>query len=203
MADDAEVTQWLAGLAQGDDLAAQRIWEQYCRRLCVLARRKLADLPLRAADEEDVVISAFNSFCRAAAAGRFPQLRDRHDLWRLLVTLTARKAVAHLRRAHSRKRGGGAVRGESVFMAEGSSEEIGGISQVLGTAPTPEMAAAVAEECSRLIGLLGEETLRTVALHKLEGYTNDEIAERLACATTTVERKLARIRKRWTTEVQA
>jgi DNA-directed RNA polymerase specialized sigma24 family protein len=42
---------------------------------------------------------------------------------------------------------------------------------------------------------LGEPRLRSVATLKLEGYTNDEIAERLGCVTSTVERKLAVIRR--------
>jgi DNA-directed RNA polymerase specialized sigma24 family protein len=45
--------------------------------------------------------------------------------------------------------------------------------------------------------MLNEPALRTVALWKMEGYTNLEIADRLACVETTVERKLQRIRKLW------
>jgi DNA-directed RNA polymerase specialized sigma24 family protein len=43
--------------------------------------------------------------------------------------------------------------------------------------------------------------LRSVATYKLEGYTNDEIAARLGCVTSTVERKLARIRGQWAGEL--
>ena len=201
MADGTEITLWLGRLADGDPSAVQHVWEQYCQRLFLLARRKLGDLPRRAVDEEDMVLSAFNSFCQAAAVGRFPQLQDRHDLWRILVTLTARKAVRQLRREHAVKRGGGAVRGESFFAAGDSSGELGGIDQVLGAAPTPELAAAVGEQCARLLDLLDDASLRTVALLKLEGHTNEEIAAKLDRVTTTVERKLARIRKKWQQEI--
>ncbi len=201
MADEAEISLWLAGLAAGEQSAAQHVWEQYCRRLFLLARRKLGDLPRRAADEEDVALSAFNSFCQAAAAGRFPQLHDRHDLWRLLVTLTARKAAGQLRKEHAQKRGGAAVRGESFFVADDPSGNLGGIGQVLGRTPTPELAAAVSEQCTRLLDLLDDASLRGIALLKLEGYTNQEIAAKLNCVTTTVERKLARIRKKWQPEI--
>jgi ECF sigma factor len=37
------------------------------------------------ADEEDVVQNAFHSFFQGLARGRFPQLNDRDNLWRLLV----------------------------------------------------------------------------------------------------------------------
>lgn len=196
MAED-EVTLWLGGLAQGDNAAIQEIWQTYCDRLIRLARKKLGDSSRRAADEEDVALSAFHSFCRGAAAGKFPQLDDRHDLWKLLVTITARKASAQLRRSHRQKRGGGGVRGESVFVRDDSSQRGAGIDQVLGQEPTPELAALVAEQCEHLLGRLEDESLRRIALLKLEGYSNDEIAQQLDCAPRTVERKLARIREAW------
>jgi DNA-directed RNA polymerase specialized sigma24 family protein len=36
-----------------------------------------------------------------------------------------------------------------------------------------------------------------VTTWKLEGYTNQEVAAQLGCVTTTVERKLALIRRKW------
>ena len=197
---DDEVTRWLAGLAQGDPCAVERIWQRYYEQLVRLARKKLGDASRRAADEEDVALSAFHSFYRGATAGRFPRLDDRHDLWRLLVTITTRKAVAQMRRAYRQKRGGGRVRGESVFVRRGDSSQGPGIAEVLGPEPTPEVAALVAEQCGQLLERLNDETLRQIALYKLEGYTNEEIARLLDCAPRTVERKLARIRDCWATE---
>ena len=194
---DDEVTQWLGQLAQGDELAIQRIWDRYYDQLVRLARRKLGETSRREADEEDVVLSAFHSFCRGAAAGRFPRLDDRHDLWKLLMTITARKAVAQMRRGHRQKRGGGAVRGESVFMGPDDSQANAGIDRVLGDQPTPEVAALVTEQCEELLARLQDETLRKIAVAKLEGYSNEEIAQELGCAPRTVERKLARIRETW------
>jgi hypothetical protein len=55
----------------------------------------------------------------------------------------------------------------------------------------------VADECRRLLGLLGSDTLRSVALWKMEGLTNEEIAGRLGCVRFTVDRKLQTIRKVW------
>jgi DNA-directed RNA polymerase specialized sigma24 family protein len=132
-----------------------------------------------------VALSAFDSFYRAAARGRFPRLEDRDDLWRLLVVLTARKALHLLRDEGRHKRGGGTA---------GDAEDV---EQVVGQEPTPEFAAQVAEECRRLLGLLDDDALRSVALWKMEGYTSEEIAERLGCAPRTVERKLRLIRRLW------
>src|SRR5262249_36398416 len=63
--------------------------------------------PRRAADEEDVALSALASFCRGAEQGRFPRLEDRDDLWALLVVIAARKAVDLRQREGRQKRGGG------------------------------------------------------------------------------------------------
>ena len=49
-------------------------------------------------DAEDAALSVFDSFCDGAARGRFPQLVDRDDLWRLLVTITTYKVTDHARR---------------------------------------------------------------------------------------------------------
>ena len=192
------ITLWLEKLAGGDQDATRRIWEQYYERLLHVARHRLGRSPRRVADEEDVVLSAFNSFCAGVAAGRFPHLRDRDDLWRLLLTITARKAVSLLRWQHCRRRGGRAVRGDSAFGKQ-ASDRTAGIDEVLGGEPTPELAAVMTEEFGRLIDLLDDASLRLIAVLKLEAYTNEEIARSLDCCVATVERKLARIRKTWST----
>jgi DNA-directed RNA polymerase specialized sigma24 family protein len=55
----------------------------------------------------------------------------------------------------------------------------------------------VAEECQRLLDSLPDDTLRLLALGKLEGYSNAELAQPLGCSLTTVGRKLERIRHAW------
>jgi DNA-directed RNA polymerase specialized sigma24 family protein len=192
------VTTWVEQLRACNREAAQQLWERYFCRLVGLARSKLQGIRRGAADEEDVALSAFDSFYRAAEQGRFPQLGDRNNLWELLVVITARKAIDLRQRETRQKRGGGRVAGESALDGLLGPEEGGsGIEQVVGTEPTPELAALVADEVQRLLGLLPKEELRAVALLKLEGHTNAEIAERLGCAEATVERRLGLIRSLW------
>lgn len=200
MSTGGNVTFWIEQIKLGDRRAAQAIWDHYFERLAHFARQKLDKLPRRVADEEDAALSALHSFCRGAEAGRFPQLSDRHDLWLLLMTITARKVRAQTRRRKAEKRGGGKVRGESVFESPGNDAENMGIEQVLGREPTPEMANMVAENCERLIGLLEDDSMRQVALLKLDGFTEDEIAQKLACVPRTVRRKLKHIRSIWSSE---
>jgi DNA-directed RNA polymerase specialized sigma24 family protein len=192
------VTTWVGQLCAGNRGAAQQLWERYFPRLVSLARKKLQGLPRRAADEEDVALSAFDSFCRGAERGRFPRLGDRDNLWELLVLITARKALDLRQHETRQKRGGGRVGGESALEGRPGRDEGGaGIEQVVGSEPTPALAAQVADEFERLMGLLLREDLRAVAVMKMEGYTNEEIAGRLGCALVTVERRLRLIRAAW------
>jgi len=198
---EGSVSRWLQQLQAGDQVAAQELWNRYFQRLVGLARSKLRGAPRRAADEEDVALSAFDSFCRGAEKGRFPKLDDRDNLWRLLVVITERKACDLVQHERRQKRGGGEVRGESGFEdALDFPEGEAGLEQLASHEPTPEMAAQVAEECRRLLQLLGDATLRSVAVWKMEGYTNAEIAVKLGCVPVTVERKLQLIRGLWAEE---
>lgn len=191
---DHSIGDWLTGLEEGDSQAVNALWRDYFPRLVGLARTQLDGLPKRVADEEDVALSAFKSFCKAAQQGRFPDVRDRDDLWRLLLRMTVRKAVDQRRYHQRQRRGGGKVRGESVFMQ--AEDESAGIGDVVGDAPSPELAAQLAEELEvRLLQL--EPDLRELAVAKMEGYTNPEIARQLSVALSTVERRLRLIRKRW------
>jgi DNA-directed RNA polymerase specialized sigma24 family protein len=187
------VTRWLGKLQAGDAAAAQPLWERYFRRLVGLARKKLRNAPRQTADEADVALSAFASFCRNAEAGKFPQLADRDGLWRLLVVLTARKAAHLLRDAGRQKRGGAAA-------AVGVSDE-GVFDQLLSREPSPEFAAEAAEEFRRLLRLLGDGELETVALRRMEGYQVKEIAAQLGYVSRSIKRKLEIIRRIWEKEV--
>jgi DNA-directed RNA polymerase specialized sigma24 family protein len=196
MSGQGSVTGWLDGLRVGDDLAAQRLWEGYFRRLVGLARQKLGGLPRGPADSEDIALSAFDSFCRGAEQGRFPKLHDRDDLWQVLVVITARKAIDTIRRERAQKRGGGIA---PVQPGSSDNERASGplLEEVVGRDPTPSFAAEVAEAYRLLVDKLGREELKQIAAYKLEGYTNKEISAKLGVAVATVERKLALIRKIW------
>ena len=106
--------------------------------------------------------------------GRLPRLDDRDDLWAVLVTLTERKAFALADRETAAKRGGGHVRGDSIFGADG------GAANVAAPDPTPAFAAEVAETCEQLLARIADHdpVLRDIAVWKLEGHTNDEVATR-------------------------
>jgi RNA polymerase sigma factor (sigma-70 family) len=195
MSSPGSVSHWIAALKEGDRAAAQPLWERYYRQLVALARKKLQPARRRAADEEDVVQNAFHSFFRAMGQGRFPHLDDRDSLWRLLVVITANKALRQLAHEQCQKRGGG-----GVAVQPRGTEDVAALVQLVGDEPTPDFSAQVAEEYRRLLELLGDETLRQVAMWKMEGYDNDEIADKLGCSRRTVARKLEAIRILWSRE---
>jgi DNA-directed RNA polymerase specialized sigma24 family protein len=189
MSPPGSVTHWIDGLRTAESVAARKLWENYFHRLVELARKKLRALPRSAADEEDVALSAFDSFCRGAEQGRFPRLADRDDLWQVLFVLTQRKAVDLIQHEGREKRDWRKV---EPVAAEGSPG-----ADRAGREPDPAFAAQVAEECQRLLGALGDDSLRLLAVRKMEGYTNEEIAALLNCSLATVERRLRLIRKEW------
>jgi DNA-directed RNA polymerase specialized sigma24 family protein len=192
-----DTVQWLHRFTAGDEAAVVALWDRYQQRLLQLARQRLGGRYRRSADEEDVALSAFKSFCLGAAAGAFSDLEDRQSVWKLLVTLTLRKANAELRRQFAAKRGGGAVGGESFFLAPEDSGSSSGLQNFPDGQPPPDLAVLMSQECERLLECLEDETLQRIAFGKLEGYTNEELAKQLDCSAPTVERKLARIRKIW------
>jgi DNA-directed RNA polymerase specialized sigma24 family protein len=194
---EGSITVWIQQLKAGDREAVQHLWEVYFQRLVHLTRHLLQGVPRRAADEEDVALSAFDSFCRGAEGNRFPQLLDRDDLWQLLVVIAARKASNLRRSERTQMRGGGHVQNLSA-LAGGEATELGpAFAQLISREPDPEFAAGVADACRHLLQQLDSEELRSVAVWKMEGYRNEEIAAKLDCAVSTVERRLRVIRTLW------
>jgi len=179
------ITRLIHAVQDGRTSAVGSLLELYFDRLVQLARKRLQDLPGMAAYDEDVALRSFHSLCqRIKDPARPLGLASRDDLWRLLATRTISRSIDLIRRHRP-----GEVPGTHD------------VEQLLAREPTPEQAAEVAEECQRLLGLLDEPELRQIALWKVEGYTNEEIAERLDCVPRTVERKVSRIRLLWKNEL--
>ncbi|QEL20856.1 ECF-type sigma factor [Limnoglobus roseus] len=179
MADEGSITTWINRLSAGESDAASPIWDRYFQRMVSLAVGRLPGLK---ADAEDVALSAFFQFCRAATENRFAKLASRDDLWHLLVVLTARKAVDWRKWQTAQKRSG-PTQAISDDVADRTTD--------------PALAAVVTDEIRGMFEKLDDDDLRTIARLKLEGHTNEEIATRLNCTTRTVMRRLALIRDIW------
>jgi RNA polymerase sigma factor (sigma-70 family) len=173
------------------ELAARVVWDRYFNMLLVLARDQLSARVRSREDEEDVLQSMYKSFCARQRRGDF-DLANRDELWSLLVQITLRKARNTANRHRQGKRD---IRREHAPSAKTPS---GSVLDAIDTdGPTPAEAALLNEALERRFQALKDPDLRQIALWKLEGYTNQEIASMLDCVPRTVERKLARIRDYW------
>lgn len=186
------ISVWIDRFRASDQEAARVLWERFFDRMVAIARRRLGPGPRRAADEEDVAVKAFTRFHQAVLAGRFPLLHDRNDLWAVLLTLTERTAASQVRHELRQKRGGGDIRGDSALRSIRGTEI-----EPQTAEPTPEESALLRDELARLLELLDDDQLRQIAVGKMEGYTNAELACQLGCSAVTIERRLRLIRETW------
>ena len=162
----------------------------------VFARSKMSPSTRRIYDEEDAAVSAFRSLCRGIEAQRFPDVGDRGNLWALLVVITSRKIANQFRYEHQQRRNANQTLGEAMLQPnDGSAVNL--LQSVPSHEPTPAFAAEVADMSEYLMAQLGEPDLKQIVRLKLEGHTNEDIAELMKVTRRTVQRKLERIRRIW------
>ena len=139
---------------------------------------------------------AFNSFFAGLEKGRFPQLSDRDDLWRLLVVITKRRSIDQARRGHryaADSQSGNPIATFALSEADLDAD----FEQIVADEPTPAMAVQLIDEYENLLASLDDKKLRQIAWWKLQGFHNEQIAEKLGCSRRTVIRKLEAIRLIW------
>ncbi|QEH37404.1 ECF sigma factor [Aquisphaera giovannonii] len=196
--DDHSVTLWLSDLKGGKTQdAVSRLWNRYFHRLARVAESRLRSTSAgNLVDGEDIAASALEAFCRGASEGRYAGVAGRDDLERLLYTITVRKALKQRRREHQLKRGGGRI------LASGGADSDGPLDELADQDPGPALTAAVEDEIRHLFASLADESLRIVALLRMEGFSNNQIARALDCSLRSVERKVETIRQAWEPQVR-
>ena len=201
--EQGSITRWIIALQDGDDREApvQGLWARYFDKMTRKARALMGGAPHASVDEEDVALSAIENVCRGLANGRYPDVCNRGDLAKLLATVTRRRAANQIRNQKRAKRGGGREIGSHALNGEDSESGIG-MGQFPSPGLTPDRTASEREELERLLELLSDESLRLMALLKLEGYTNEQIAVGLDCGVRSVERGLSKIRNVWERELE-
>lgn len=197
MSDTQDITAIVHRVEQGDSSAATELWVHCLPRLLSYCRRRLPDHMRRVLDEEDVALSAFKSFCLGAQDQAFGTIKSRDELWRLLFCIAGRKASGYIKHQTRQKRGGGMVAGESIFKSGDDESVTPGIEQVPDESPCHITTAEFVNDCQVLFDMLEDEKLQMVAMLRIEGYSVDEIAERVGCARRSVERRLNLIRQIW------
>jgi DNA-directed RNA polymerase specialized sigma24 family protein len=194
MSEDKSVTHWIAELRHGNREAVQHLWKEYFAQIVRVAAQKLRGRRRRADDEEDVALSAMHSALRRIEGGEYPRLNDRNDLWRMLMVITEHKSRHLVRDEGRQKRGSNRT---VLTECDAPDGDEAAIEQILSREPTPQFAAEMAEQCDRLLCSLADDDLRRLAILKMEGHSNEEIAVLMQCATRSVERKLHFIRTVW------
>ena len=181
---DDPAQHWLAGLKAGDSTSASRLWDRYFSQLVLIAQARMRGTSAECSGE-DVALSAMKSVMLGLQQDRFPDLNDPENLWPLLVTITARKAITQRRRDSREKR------------AAGRTFQFDELMDVVGNEPSPEFATDVTDTLDRLVEQFDDPALAIVAQRKLEGWNNAEIARELAVSVRTVIRKTNLIRQEW------
>lgn len=189
---ELSVTQMLTHLKDGDEEAAQAIWEHFFSRVVSLARSKLATHAKREMDEEDIAMSVMKAMYFGVQEGRFRKLNDREDLWQILCMLTSRKSANAWRRQKSK----GLV-GESAISGPSTGDvNRYGLQHIVEAAPDSGYIDSLNQECRERLEAL-DERLRQVALLRLHGFSNQEIAQKIGRSHKSVERYLKTIRAEW------
>jgi pSer/pThr/pTyr-binding forkhead associated (FHA) protein len=192
------VTFHLNAMKAGDESSVKEIWARCFSIIAKVAQQQMQGANKRVADEEDIAASVFESLFFGAVGGKFPGVNDRDSLWRLIVVMTRRKAADYIAHENRLKRGGGLVRGDSIGPGDPSTDSGPSVfDNFVSEQPTPENIAIVEEQTAHLLSLLQDDEHREVALLRLQGMTNAEIATQLSSSVRTVERRVKQIRVAW------
>jgi DNA-directed RNA polymerase specialized sigma24 family protein len=193
------ITSWLRAVRCGDSEAARKLWQSYFHQLVRLARRNLSGRArVTAVDEEDVASSVLGDLFLKLQEGGFRELGSRSELWELLVVITIRKATVVARRENALKRGSGRVKLESEMTSTSRFR----LDDLIGHDMSVALPDCMSAQCRILIDALKDPDLEKIALWKLAGYTNEEIAAKQNCTRATIQRKLRLIRKIWDSETR-
>lgn len=189
---DRVISLWVSQLYEGDQHAANLLWNQFANRLVRIARDRLRTAYRAVSDEEDVVSAAFKSFFCGIQNGQYKELTNIENVWRLLLTIMLRKIADKHEYDHRSKRD---VARMTSYDANDLYETL---TNIVSRERSPEIAAQITEQLDVAINSLGNLQLKQLAVLKLEGHTNQEIAQIMECSLTSIERGLRKIRLIWT-----
>lgn len=191
---NGSVTNWLRAIETGNDDAAHRIWDRYSEEIRKVARRRMRRLKRQdIVDEDDIVISAYAALCLAARKGQLAKVLNREDLWGLMVVATLQKIGQRTQYLKADKRSMDLVADNAEVLDEFGSR----LERIVCDAHGPESEAIHAERTERLLAKLDDPELRAVAILKIAGHTNDEIAVEMGLTRRTIQRMLNLIRLCW------
>jgi RNA polymerase sigma factor (sigma-70 family) len=191
------ISNWIEGVKAGCETAATSLWARYRSQLMLIARRRLLRSSATVVDEEDIANDAFHSFLRRCRAGDYPEISDRDDLGRLLVAITLHKANNQVRAQQRDRRD---VRRTAGEQGNSGGRQDFAFEQLVSPDPPAELLAVISDSLDKIFSILPDGEIRSMVLYRLEGYSNDEIAERIGRSVPTVERRMRLVREIWRRE---
>ena len=176
----------------GEVEATERLFFYFAEKLSRLAQQYLSPKLAPRVDGNDVMQSALKSFLVRASAGQF-RIENSQDMWKLLVTITVRKARQQVRTHHAD------VRAVDREVPQALAGELAIVDQ-LTEEPTVAEALTCAEILEQLVRDDPPEYARVLEL-RLADFSLREIAAKLGLTKNTVESILnvlkSRLQRRW------
>src|ERR1051326_5108003 len=170
---------------QGDNKAAQLLFDRYVERLHALARRRISQRLSSRVDPEDIVQSVFRTFFGRLKEGQF-KIDDQDDLCRLLVRITVHKTLRQIAYHKAGKRDPGA----EVAQSKESEDRL---IDLLDREPTPEATAMFLDQLEHFLNRLRAQE-RQILEMRLQGFSNEDIAQKLGIYDRKIRRALEHIR---------
>ena len=182
---------WIKRIQAGETNIPAIVLHDVFRRLALYASRHFYRY-FPAYDAEDAAQSALRSFCIGLRNRKFDDLKNSDEVWKTLITITKRKIIDRVHYETRQKRGSGYIFNESTLTENDRLE----FEHREGSEVPPDLIVDIADEIDFKLGQLSDQ-LKKIALWRIEGYSNSEIAQFHNCTERTIERKLALIRKIW------
>ncbi len=192
--DSQQIANYFAKLEADEPDAVEPLCTLYYEKLAAIARRRFGSFPLRVIDEYAIANDVLQAFHARARRGEFATIREPSGLLLVLSQLTRDRVVDAIRRQTAQKRGGGRIRGNSIFSPT-DGQRSGDFDRFRGEQETPSTKEIATEQIQQLLDKLSDSDLRTILVLRYEGLTNEEIAEQMQLSIATVERKRRRIRE--------
>jgi RNA polymerase sigma factor (sigma-70 family) len=174
------VSVWLKRLPAADREAQEAIFRRYQTVLVDYAAFRLRELDVRAVDADDVAQEVFMGLFQRTADGKMPDLDDRDALW-----LKLRRICGDRVKDARRKR---TIATESALNGSDDSSAVG----------LAKVADEHFEDCILTVehGLLQHylrqrcDDLPEIASLRMQGFSVDQIAEKLGMPPRTVDRRI-------------
>ena len=188
--DPGSISQWVLRLKSGNPTATQAIWDRFYPKLVEAANKRLIKNPDPATSGEDIAQSSFRNVCLGVLEGKYPQLENRDDLWKLLLVSMINRVRSHYRSINAQKR------------AVSLEESIDSIDdELLVQFKSPAAQSELDDLIDFLLNKLDQEDpsgqLRQIAVLYLNEHSASDIAKIIHRRKTNILHKVQLIRALW------